>query len=129
MGILGIVLLVIFVIVSLLLILIVVIQNEESEGLGGIFSGSSSTAFGSRSSNVIVRFTYILGTLFFVTAFSLALLNKGSAGNVEAAALKKTQETQGSGEWWKAAESAPTTPEELPQAQVPPEPAPLPSGN
>ena len=113
MGILSIFLLVIFVIVSLLLVFMVVIQNEGSEGLGGIFAGSSNTAFGSRSSNVMQRFTYVLGALFFVCAFSLALLDKGSTGNVEAAALKNgsAQTQTGSTEWWKSAgQQAPATP-------------------
>lgn len=113
MGILSIFLLVIFVIVSLLLVFMVVIQNEGSEGLGGIFAGSSNTAFGSRSSNVMQRFTYILGALFFVCALSLALLNKGSTGNVEAAALKNAPaQTSGSTEWWKGngVQGAPATP-------------------
>ena len=110
MGILSVVLLVIFVIVSLLLILMVVIQNEGAEGLGGIFAGSSNSAFGSRSSNVMQRFTYVLGALFFVCAFSLALLNKGSTGNVEQAALKNATAPTAT-EWWKGgAEAAPTAP-------------------
>jgi preprotein translocase subunit SecG len=113
MGILSVVLLVIFVIVSLLLILMVVIQNEGAEGLGGIFAGSSNSAFGSRSSNVMQRFTYVLGALFFVCAFSLALLNKGSTGNVEQAALKNAP-AQTATEWWKGgtqdATAAPATP-------------------
>ena len=112
MGILSIFLLVIFVIVSLLLIFMVIIQNEGSEGLGGIFAGSSNTAFGSRSSNVMQRFTYVLGALFFVCAFSLALLNKGSTGNVEAAALKNAPAQSTSSEWWKnkGQQSTPATP-------------------
>jgi preprotein translocase subunit SecG len=127
MGILGIVLLVLFVIVSLLLIFLVVIQNEGSEGLGGIFAGSTQAAFGSRSSNIIIRATYVLGALFFVTAFSLALVNKGSIGNVEEAA-KKAGSTQS--EWWTApADAAPAA--ELPggSVQPPAENAPTPSGN
>jgi preprotein translocase subunit SecG len=107
MGILGTVLLVVFIIVSILLILMVVIQDEGDDGLGGIFAGAGSTAFGARSSNVVVRFTYILGALFFVTAFSLALVNKTSGGNVEAAAQKKGAAT--TTEWWNApTQTAPT---------------------
>jgi len=112
MGILSIVLLVIFVIDCLLLVLMVVIQNEGAEGLGGIFAGSSNSAFGSRSSNVMQRFTYVLGALFFVCSFSLALLSKGSTGNVEAAALKKAPAPAAS-EWWKGAAQAPAAPETL----------------
>ena len=68
MGILGISLLVIFVIACVLLIFMVIIQDSDSDSLGGVFAGGSGSAFGSRSSNVVVRFTYILGALFFVCA-------------------------------------------------------------
>lgn len=109
MGILGTVLLVVFIIVSILLIFMVIIQDEGDEGLGGIFAGAGSTAFGARSSNVVVRFTYILGALFFITAFSLALVNKTSGGNVEAAAQKKA--AGATTEWWNA-----PAPQPAPQA-------------
>lgn len=99
MGVFGIVLLVIFAIVCLLLIVMVVIQDQEGEGLGGLFSGAGNTAFGSRSSNVVVRFTYILGGLFFVIAFSLALLSRSSVGDVEKAV--QSQDSQSS-EWWSS---------------------------
>jgi preprotein translocase subunit SecG len=105
MGILGTVLLVVFIIVSILLILMVIIQDEGDDSLGGIFAGAGSTAFGARSSNVVVRFTYVLGALFFITAFSLALVNKTSGGNVEAAAQKKSAAT--TTEWWNAPAAQP----------------------
>jgi len=135
MGILGIVLLVLFVIVSLLLVFLVVVQNEGSEGLGGIFAGSGQAAFGARSSNVIVKATYVLGGLFFVFAFALALVNKGSVGDVEAAALKKSQSAPQT-DWWNSQPQA-QAPEALapadgqPQLGTPPAPvpAPTPSGN
>lgn len=106
MGVLGIVLLVIFVIVSILLVLMVVVQDEGSDSLGGIFSGAGSSAFGARTSSVIVRFTYVLGGLFFVLAFSLALVNKSSSGNLEAAAQKKLG-TEANTEWWQPSATAP----------------------
>ncbi len=108
MGILGILLLVIFVIVSLLLIFLVIIQDEDSDSLGGIFAGGSGSAFGSRSSNVVIKITYVLGALFFVTAFTLAILNKSSIGNVEAAV--KPEQAQSSSEWWNGQTTATTTP-------------------
>ncbi|HUX37344.1 MAG TPA: preprotein translocase subunit SecG [Rectinemataceae bacterium] len=128
MGILSIFLLIIFVIVSLLLVFMVVIQNEAADGLGGIFAGSSNTAFGSRSSNVMQRFTYVLGALFFVCAFSLALLDKGSTGNVEAAALKNAPAQTSSSEWWKntgtqAAPAPAGTAPATPQPSTAPAPA------
>ena len=80
MGILGIVLLVFFVIVAILLILLVLIQNEEGDSLGGIFAGGSSTAFGSRSGNVLTRATSILGALFLIISLGLALVHRNPAG-------------------------------------------------
>jgi preprotein translocase subunit SecG len=106
MGLIGILLLVVFVIVSLLLILLVLVQNEEGDSLGGIFAGGSGSAFGSRSGNILTRTTYILGTLFLITSFGLALVNRTpSDTGVEAAA--KRIEGQAAGEWWNQAPAAP----------------------
>jgi preprotein translocase subunit SecG len=128
-GILGIILLVVFAIVCLLLIFMVIIQDSDSDSLGGLFAGGSGSAFGSRSSNVIVRFTYILGALFFVTALSLALINKSSVGDVLKTAQKKNQGAPT--EWWNA---QPQTQTPLPstetsdgtQLELPDQPAPAP---
>ena len=106
MGILSIVLLIFFVVVALLLVLMVIIQDSDSDSLGGLFAGGSSSAFGSRSTSVVVRFTYILGALFFVVAFGLAVLNKSSVGNVEAAAQQKTEATPT--EWWNVQPKSPS---------------------
>ena len=78
MGILSIILLVLFVIVALLLVFLVAIQDEKSVGLGGIFGGSSDSAFGSSSSSFLTKATTTLAILFVVLALSVALLNKGS---------------------------------------------------
>jgi len=80
MGILGIILLVIFVIIAILLIFLVLIQNEEGEGLGGIFGGGGGTAFGSRSGNVLTKTTTVLGSLFLVISLGLAIMNRGPVG-------------------------------------------------
>jgi len=66
MAILSIVLLVFFIIIAILLVLMVLIQNEEGDGLGGIFAGGSGSAFGSRSGNVLTRTTTVLGSLFLI---------------------------------------------------------------
>jgi preprotein translocase subunit SecG len=86
MGIIGIVLLVFLVVVAILLVLLVLIQGEEGDNLGGIFAGGSSSAFGSRSGNVLTRATTVLGTLFLVLSLGLALMNRTPTGaGVEAA--------------------------------------------
>ena len=104
MSILGIVLLSFFVIVAVLLILLVLAQNEEGEGLGGIFAGGSSTAFGSRSGNVLTRATTVLGALFLVVSLGLALMNRSPSGSgVEAAGRALSSET--STDWFMADET------------------------
>ena len=99
MGFLGIMLLVIFVLTSLLLIGIVMIQDDQGEGLGGIFGGSGGASMGSRSGNILTKTTSILGAVFLVTAFGLAWINKTpESGNVIGAAQE--QLSGESNEWW-----------------------------
>jgi preprotein translocase subunit SecG len=103
MTILGILLLVFFVIVAVLLILLVLVQNEEGDSLGGIFAGGSGSAFGSRSGNVLTRATSILGALFLVISFSLALINRTPGGSVvESAAQEQVIESDSN--WWQGDE-------------------------
>ncbi len=102
MGIVSVLLLVIFVISAFLLILLVLIQDEQGEGLGGIFGGGTSTPIGNRSGNILTRTTSILGAIFLVCAFGLAWLNRTpSSGNPEAAARKIEAQQQSGVEWWK----------------------------
>ena len=97
MGILGTVLLVFFVIVAILLILMVLVQTEEGDSLGGIFAGGSSSAFGSRSGNVLTKTTTVLGALFLIVSLGLALLNRTSGGaGVEAAGWELSGESESS---------------------------------
>ena len=98
MGILSVVLLVFFVIIAVLLVLLVLIQNEEGDSLGGIFAGGSSSAFGSRSGNVLTRATTVLGSLFLIISLGLALLNRTPAGTgVEEEGRRLSIEETGSG--------------------------------
>ena len=94
MGAVAIVLLVFFVILAILLILFILAQNEDGDGLGGIFAGSSSSAFGSRSGNVMTRATTVLGALFLIISLGLALMNRTPSGSgVEAAGRALIPET------------------------------------
>ena len=101
MGFFSILLLVIFVIVCLLLIFFVIIQDEESDSIGGIFASGAQSAFCSMTSNIVVRITYALGALFFVIAFSLAILNKSSTGNIQKVVEQESAQTATS-EWWNS---------------------------
>jgi preprotein translocase subunit SecG len=101
MGLVSVILLVLFVIVSLLMMLVILIQDDQGEGIAGMFGGAGTTPMGSRSGNVLTRFTSILGALFLFGAFALAWLNRTpESSNLEARAraerLRQTQST----EWW-----------------------------
>lgn len=80
---LNVILLVLFVITCLLIVFLVLLQNEEGDTIGGLFAGGSNSAFGSKSGNVLTKATYILVTVFFVSSFLLAILNKTSYGSVQ----------------------------------------------
>lgn len=95
MGVLSIILLVLFIIVALLLVFMVAIQDEKSTGLGGIFGGSSESAFGSSSSTFLTKATTILAVAFMVLALLVALCNRGSSDNVVAFAEQQSQTAAG----------------------------------
>ena len=78
MAALNVILLVLFVVTCLLIVFLVLLQNEEGDSIGGLFAGGSNSAFGSKSANVLTKATYILVTIFFVSSFLLAVLNKTS---------------------------------------------------
>ena len=108
MGIFGIILLVFFVIVAILLILLVLAQNEEGDSLGGIFAGGSGSAFGSRAGNVLTKATTVLGALFLIISFALALLNRSPSGSgVEAAGRALTPQT--GADWFLDDETSPAS--------------------
>jgi preprotein translocase subunit SecG len=102
MGLISVVLLVILIVSAVLLVLVVLVQDEQGEGLGGIFGGGSTTPFGSRSGNVLTRFTAVLAAVFLFCIFGLAWVNKNpEAGNVigraRAESLQGGQQQQS---WW-----------------------------
>lgn len=120
MEIVSIVLLVFFVIVAVLLVALVLIQDDQGDGLAGMFGGGSSSTFGSRTGNVLTKTTSVLGALFIVVALGLAVIYKTpETGDVAAAARQQG----GSTEWWNAEAPAPVVP--APAETVPaPETAP-----
>ncbi len=99
MGVIGIILLVAFVIICVLLVCVVLLQNEEGGGMGGLLGGGNSVAFGSRSGNVLTKTTYILVTLFFVSTFILAFMNKAPAVHSLDAAAAQEEAAGNSGFW------------------------------
>ena len=104
MSFIGIILLVIFVIVALLLVGIVLLQDEQGEGLGGIFGGGSTTPFGSRSGNVLTKTTSILAAVFLVTSFVLVWLNTTGGSEDVLSSVRTERQIEN---WWEPAEEEP----------------------
>ena len=100
MSIISILLLVVCVTSAVLLIVIVLLQDEEGEGFGGLFGGGSSTTFGSRSGNILTKFTSIIAVVFMFGTFSLAWVNRTpETGNIiRRARIESLQESEE--DWW-----------------------------
>ncbi len=120
MGILSGFLLVIFILSAVLLIVIVLMQDEQGEGLGGIFGGGSAAPVGNRSGNILTRATAILATVFLVSLFGYAFINRTpEAANIEAAARELEGESEGALQWWKVDEPVIVTDEAQGTADAP----------
>jgi len=126
MGFMGILLLVFLIVSAVLLILVVMIQDEQGEGIGGLFTGGSSTPFGSRSGNILTKFTTTLAVIFLVCTFGLAWVSRNpEIGNVVGKARAETLQTSQKTDWWvPSAENAGASTESATQSVTPPAAAP-----
>jgi preprotein translocase subunit SecG len=121
MGILTGALLIVFGISAVLLVIIILMQDEQSEGLGGIFGGGASNQVGNRKGNILTKTTTFLGIIFIVVAFAVAWLNHNTndASGIEKAALSKQGSTAGV-EWWNTTGTAPAASDTAPAASASP---------
>jgi len=102
MAIISIILLIVFVISALLLMGVVLIQDEQGEGLGGIFGGGSATPFGTRSGNILTKITSVLGAIFILTSLGLAWTSRTpETGDVVGAARRQETSAERPLDWWK----------------------------
>ena len=100
MGIVGLLLLILFIASALFLILFVLIQDEQGEGMGGIFGGGGGGAFGPRSGNVLTKITSVLAIIFLTGAFGLAWINRTpEVGNIIGKARVETLK-ESKNNWW-----------------------------
>ncbi len=98
-------LLVLFIIVAVLLVAMVLIQDDQGEGLGGMFGGSGSSPFGAKSGSVLVKFTTVLGILFFVSSLGLAWVSRTTSDDdILKAAVKAEIESDEGSDWWDGSE-------------------------
>ena len=121
-------LIVVFVISAILLCVIIILQDDQGEGLGGLFGGGSSSAFGSRSGNVLTKATSVLAAIFFVTSLGVAWMNRSiQSEDIEAKARIKSLEEQDSSDWYVKTEETESgtsgTQENVPQDLTSPEPS------
>lgn len=101
MALAGILILAVFIISALLLVLVVLIQDDQGQGIGGMFGGGEgSSPFGSRTGNVLTRFTSVLGAVFLIAAFALAWINRTPDRDdfLERARLQTLEAEDG--RWW-----------------------------
>ena len=112
MGLLNVLLLSIFGITAVLLIILILLQDEQSDGIGGIFGGGASNQVGNRKGNILTKTTTVLGFIFIIVALTTAWINhnQNNASGIEKAALAKQGQTA-SVEWWKS-----NGPEQTPSA-------------
>lgn len=97
MGIIGAILIVLFIIVSVLLAILVLIQDEQGDSIGGIFGGSSTSAFGASSSSVLGKVTRFFGASFLILSLAVAFfLKTPEQDGVMGAALELEQNE----DWW-----------------------------
>jgi preprotein translocase subunit SecG len=101
MAILSGFLLVTFIISAILLVVIVLMQDEQGEGLGGIFGGGGAAPVGNRSGNILTKATAVIATIFLISVVGYAYVNRTpETSNIEAAARQLEGETEGVLEWW-----------------------------
>lgn len=66
---------VLFILTSVILTLLVLIQRGRGGGLAGAFGGAGgSSAFGTKTADVFVKATAVIGAIFFLLSITTALL-------------------------------------------------------
>ena len=85
---------VLFVILCILLIIIILLQSDKSAGMG-ILGGSSQSAFGSSTVDVITKITAIMVGLFMVGSLGLAVLQSQKSSSREKELLKTDETSKG----------------------------------
>jgi preprotein translocase subunit SecG len=71
-----------FIILCVLIIVIVLLQSDKSAGMG-ILGGSSQSAFGSSTADVITKITAVMVALFLLGSLGLSALQSNRTSSLE----------------------------------------------
>ncbi len=82
MGILVTLSTVLFLLLSILLIILILLQSDKSAGMG-ILGGSSQSAFGSSTADVITKITGVMVAIFMLGSLGLAVLKSYQTNHIE----------------------------------------------
>jgi len=77
---------VLFVILCVLLVIIILMQTDKSSGMG-ILGGSSQSAFGSSTADVITKITAVMVALFLLGSLGISALESMKVKSLEKALL------------------------------------------
>lgn len=73
---------VLFLILAVLLVILILLQSDKSAGMG-ILGGSSQSAFGSSTADVITKITGVMVALFMLGSLGLAALESHRTNQIE----------------------------------------------
>ena len=90
MGILITVISVFFLILCILLVILILLQSDKSAGMG-ILGGSSQSAFGSSTADVITKATGVMIGLFMIGSMTLAALESNRQDALKKDLLKSEE--------------------------------------
>lgn len=89
-------LLVIHILISVALVLIILAQTSQGSGLDSNLGGAAANVFGSSASDMLKKWTKIIGGLFLISCVFLAITvktrNSGSAGLASSIKVESSQE-------------------------------------
>jgi preprotein translocase subunit SecG len=83
MGVLLNVFTVIFVLLCIILVIVILLQSDKSAGMGILGGGSSSSAFGSSTADVITKITAVMITIFMLGSLGLAIMESSSKSSLK----------------------------------------------
>ncbi len=90
------VLTVLFCILSVLIIILILLQSDKSAGMG-ILGGSSQSAFGSSTADIITKITTVMVTLFMLGSLGLAVLESWKERTIREELVTEEPRSAGSG--------------------------------